>query len=204
MTHAAARDREAIMFRPQKASRESIPALAETLALSFYDDPVITWCMPNDARRRELLPDFFTAVVESYMNYDEIYDVPEGVSAAVWAPPGAEDDEQLPERIGDILQENAERAFVALAMMAEIHPTDAHHYLFVVGTRPGWQGRGIGSAVMSPVLETCDHDVVPAYLEATSERNKALYLRNGFVVTSELKLPDGPPMWPMWRTPRAV
>src|SRR4051812_42968284 len=169
MTHTTASDQDAITLRPRKASREGIPTLAETLALSFYDDPVFTWCIPNDVRRRELLPDFFTAVVESYMKYDEIYDVPAGVSAAVWASPGAEDDEQLPERIGEILQENAERAFVALGLMAEIHPTDAHHYLFVVGTRPGWQGRGIGSAVMSPVLETCDHDVVPAYLEATSE-----------------------------------
>jgi hypothetical protein len=57
---------------------------------------------------------------------------------------------------------------------------------------------------MSPVLEICDHDRVPAYLEATSERNKALYLRHGFEVMSELKLPDGPPMWPMWRAPRTV
>jgi GNAT superfamily N-acetyltransferase len=204
MTHATASDQDAITLRPRKAGRESIPIVAETLALSFYDDPVIMWCVPNDIRRRELLPAFFTAVVESYMNYDEIYDVPAGVSAAVWATPGAQDDEQLPDRIGEILREDAERAFVALALMAEIHPTDAHHYLFVVGTRPGWQGRGIGSAVMSPVLEKCDHDRVPAYLEATSERNKALYLRHGFEVESEINLPDGPPMWRMWRTPRAV
>jgi hypothetical protein len=127
MTHTAASDQDAITLRPRKAGRECIPTLTETLALSFYDDPVITWCIPNDMRRRELLPGFFLAVVESYMNYDEIYDVPAGVSAAVWAPPGAEDDEKLPERIGEILQEDADRAFVALALMAEIHPTDAHH-----------------------------------------------------------------------------
>ena len=202
MTDIAATNRDAIPLRPQKASRERLPIVVETLAQSFYDDPVVTWCVPDDERRRELLPGFFTAIVESYINYDEIYDVPAGVSAAVWAPPGAEDDVQLPDRIGEILQENADRAFVALSMMAEVHPTDAHHYLFFVGTRPGWQGRGIGSAVMSPVLETCDRDGIPAYLEATSEGNKALYLRHGFEVMSELNLPEGPPMWPMWRTPR--
>ena len=43
---------------------------------------------------------------------------------------------------------------------------------------------------------------MPAYLEATSERNKQLYLRHGFEVTGEIKLPDGPRMWPMWRTPK--
>jgi hypothetical protein len=55
--------------------------------------------------------------------------------------------------------------------------------------------------VMAPVLEACDRNRVPAYLEATSERNKQLYLRHGFDVTDEIPLPDGPMMWPMWRSP---
>ena len=186
----------------QKAPRPLTPAQAETLALAFYDDPVFMWCCPDGVRRRQLLPDFFTAVVDSYLAHDEIYDVPAGVAAAVWAPPGSEDDEQLPERIGEILQENAERISVVLSLIAEVHPNAPHHYLFFVGTRPGWQGRGIGSAVMSPVLEMCDRDEVPAYLEASSEGCKALYLRHGFEVTGEMNLPGGPPMWPMWRTPR--
>ena len=32
---------------------------------------------------------------------------------------------------------------------------------------------------MAPVLDRCDRERIPAYLEATSERNKALYLRHG-------------------------
>jgi hypothetical protein len=36
---------------------------------------------------------------------------------------------------------------------------------------------------MAAVLQMCDRDRVPAYLEATSERNKQLYLRHGLEVT---------------------
>ena len=54
---------------------------------------------------------------------------------------------------------------------------------------------------MRAVLDTCDRDAMPAYLEATSEGNRRLYLRHGFEVTGEIQLPDGPNMWPMWRTP---
>ncbi|MDP9345553.1 MAG: GNAT family N-acetyltransferase, partial [Actinomycetota bacterium] len=44
---------------------------------------------------------------------------------------------------------------------------------------------------------------LPAYLEASSPRNRALYERHGFSVTEELKLPrNGPPLWLMWRDPR--
>ena len=56
--------------------------------------------------------------------------------------------------------------------------------------------------MMRPVLEMCDRDAMPAYLEATSERNKHLYLRHGFEVTGEINVPGGPSMWPMWREPK--
>ena len=191
-----------VALRPRKATQESLPTLSETLALAFYDDPVLMWCIADDSRRREILPGFFGTVADSYSSYDEIWDVDEGVSAAVWAPPGAEDDEQLEERIGEISAENADRVFEVLGLMEEKHPVEPHYYLFVLGTRPEWQGRGVGSALMRPVLETCDRDGVPAYLEATSERNKQLYLRHGFEVTDEIRLPDGPTLWPMWRAPR--
>src|SRR4051812_20292321 len=97
-----------VALRPRKATQESLPTLSETLALAFYDDPVVTWWIADGSRRREILPRFFGAVADSYSSYDEIWDVDEGVSAAVWAPPGAEDDEQLGDRIGEISAEYAD------------------------------------------------------------------------------------------------
>jgi hypothetical protein len=54
---------------------------------------------------------------------------------------------------------------------------------------------------MAPVLHTCDRNRTPAYLEATSERNVPLYLRQGFEITAEIQPPGGPKMWTMWRAP---
>ena len=187
---------------PRKATAEDLPALSETLALAFYDDPVMMFCIPEGSRRREILPGVFGAITRSYSAYDEIYGLDDGRSAAVWAPPGAEDDEELPGAFEEILGEDAERAFLVMGLMEEKHPTDPHYYLFLLGTRPELQGRGLGSAVMRPGLDASDRDGIPAYLEATSERNKQLYLRNGFEVTDEILVPDGPTLWCMWRTPR--
>jgi GNAT superfamily N-acetyltransferase len=103
--------------------------------------------------------------------------------------------------LGEAVEEYEERLSEILGLMAEKHPTEPHYYLFLLGTRLEWQGRGLGSSLMAPVLEACDRNRVPAYLEATSERNKQLYLRHGFEVTDEIPLPDGPMMWPMWRSP---
>ena len=54
---------------------------------------------------------------------------------------------------------------------------------------------------MAPVLERADRAGHPAYLEATSARNKALYERHGFHAAAPFAVAGGPPMWPMWRDP---
>ena len=54
------------------------------------------------------------------------------------------------------------------------------------------------------MLERCDAEGLPAYLESSKERNVPFYRRHGFEVREEIHFgPGGPPMWPMWRAPRA-
>jgi GNAT superfamily N-acetyltransferase len=188
--------------RVRKATRADLAHVTDTLALAFYDDPVLMWIVDDGPRREQLLPRFFGAIAGSYLAYDETYAGDEDVSAAVWAPPGAEDDADLPAALGESVEEYAPRLSVVLGLMEATHPLEPLYYLFLLGTRPGWQGRGLGSALMAPVLETCDRDGMPAYLEATSRRNKHFYLRYGYEVTDEIHLPGGPTMWCMWRSPR--
>jgi GNAT superfamily N-acetyltransferase len=90
-----------------------------------------------------------------------------------------------------------------LGLMEPVHPTTPHFYLNFVGTRPDRQGKGIGSVLLNAVLDRCDDEHVPAYLEASAERNRRLYERLGFEAQSRIDLPDGPSMWGMWREPRA-
>ena len=71
-----------------------------------------------------------------------------------------------------------------------------------MGVDPQWQGRGLGSKLMRPALETLDAQGMPAYLEASTPRSRALYERHGFTVTGEFNLPSGgPTLWQMWREP---
>jgi GNAT superfamily N-acetyltransferase len=95
------------------------------------------------------------------------------------------------------------RALQALTLLQEHHPTVAHWYLYALATTPQRQSTGIGSAMMRPVLQTCDEQGIPAYLEASTERNRALYLRHGFVPTEPVQLPrGGSVLYPMWREPQ--
>ena len=96
------------------------------------------------------------------------------------------------------------RALRTLSHVESHHPKEPHWYLGVLGTRRAAQGKGLGSAVLGPVLERCDTEGIPAYLESSKYSNLAFYRRHGFAVTGEIALPfGGPSVWPMWRDPQA-
>src|SRR5271166_2088182 len=85
------------------------------------------------------------------------------------------------------------RAARLLAAIEWRHPREPHYYFANIGVVPEMQGRGIGSALMRPTLERCDARGLAAYLEASSERNAALYERLGFRLIRELRIGGSPP-----------
>ena len=89
-----------------------------------------------------------------------------------------------------------------LALMESKHPHEPHWYLATLGTAVEQQGKGVGSALMRPVLDHCDAEGIPCYLESSKERNVPFYRRHGFEVVEEVPLSgDGPMLWTMWREP---
>jgi GNAT superfamily N-acetyltransferase len=85
--------------------------------------------------------------------------------------------------------------------MEASHPAFAHWYLSLIGVDPAAQGRGLGSALMHHVLAEVDSVGVPAYLEATSPRNRTLYERHRFESIGVIQHGGSPPMWPKIRYP---
>lgn len=206
MSASTSTDRSSILVR--KATEEDLPDLAGTLAEAFFGDPVIRWWIPDVVRRRQILPAFFQVLTEATLHGDELYLTDDAAGGAVWLPPGAhpgaDDPAGLDSKFEQATEEYAGPLFDMLALMDEKHPSESHHYLFMLGTKPAWQSQGIGSALMRIVLERSDREGTAAYLEATSDRSRSLYLRHGFEVTGEIHLRDAPPLWPMWRAPRPV
>jgi GNAT superfamily N-acetyltransferase len=86
--------------------------------------------------------------------------------------------------------------------LARLHPREPHWYLFAVGVVPEATGRGRGTTLLEPVLERCDAEHLPAYLEASSEDNARLYARLGFERRGEVEVLEGVRLRPMWREPR--
>lgn len=191
------------------ADATTAPTISETLAQAFHDDPVFAWIVPDPARRRAHFPAVFAAFVDAYLPYHATYVVGEGVGAALWAPAGTDPlagdaGEAFGERLATALGDDVERGLELGARFAEHRPAEPAAYLQLIGVVPAHQGRGHGRRLLDPVLQRCDTTGTPAYLEATSEANRRLYQRHGFEATAEIRLPQGPAVWPMWREPQTM
>lgn len=190
----------------RRATEADLPALGRMLARAFHDDPVAAWACPYEAERPRMLERFHTARLRQLLPHGEVWTTPGCESAALWAPPGAwkttlrEDLQLTRSMLRPRLLPRASLIGRGLFAIERKHPhSPPHWYLAVLGTDPAAQGRGLGTAVLTPILEQCDGDGVDAYLESSKERNLDYYARFGFRTTATLSLPRGPEVWPMWR-----
>jgi GNAT superfamily N-acetyltransferase len=190
-----------------------VPALSRALAEAFADDPMITWVVGIDDREARVAAadtGFFAPSTSGGLKCGHAYTVgPVGGSlagGALWTPPdvelfGEQEINQLTEGLMSVAGEAALGRLMALGeLVGRHHPTEPHFYLFLLGAVE--KGTGVGSAVLQPVLERCDADGLPAYLESSSARNLSFYARHGFEVTWEEAVEGGGPMMRgMWRHP---
>jgi GNAT superfamily N-acetyltransferase len=153
-----------------------------TITMAFSDDPVARWFLPDAHRYLTYWPRVLKAFGGAAFANGTADSIDDCGGVALWLPPGAELDE---ETLGALAAEavpasDQEEVFDFMGQLDNFHPTEPHWFLPFIGVDVTKQGRGYGSALLRHALERCDRDQLPAYLDATSPRNKPLYERHGF------------------------
>jgi GNAT superfamily N-acetyltransferase len=194
------------------AQKSDVPALSRTLGRAFYEDPIMRWMLPDDAQRAKGLPRMFSVMTRRHFLAGGGVEVAtNGVdigASTLWDPPGQWKQSRREELLmmpAFILafRSRVQAAQELVEVMKAEHPEEPHWYLAVIGSDPTVRGTGFGQALMRSRLDRCDAEHAPAYLESTKKETVPYYMRFGFEVTGEIKLPNGgPSMWPMWRAPR--
>jgi ribosomal protein S18 acetylase RimI-like enzyme len=180
--------------------------MAAVLARAFYDDPVSAYIFPAERRRVAGLERFFKIHIRFFIDHGEPYTTDPVRGSALWLPPvrprtsTADLLRQLP--MVPMLGRRLSPTLRLLRLLEMNRPQLPHYYLATLGTDPPCQRKGIGSALLEPVLSRCDEQRIPSYLETSTAENVVFYRRHGFEVTKELDAPDGGPrLWLMWREP---
>ncbi len=192
------------MHEVRLANDADAPEVGRVFAAGFREDPVMCWVFSEPDRTRKITNLFTFLAHESLVPLGATWVLPG--SAAGWQPPGER--EPSPER--------AERFEAAMALATEAdgerlshfgaeaearRPAEPHWHLSVLASDDEARGKGQGARLLVESLRRIDADGLPAHLESTNTRNVPLYLRHGFEVVEEVRLPDGPIFTVMVRPP---
>jgi GNAT superfamily N-acetyltransferase len=197
----------AAMLDVRLATSEDIAPIARSLAKAFFDDPVLSFMTGGKDLPLEKGERFFGHMAKIQLAHHHVYVTAGCEAAAIWTPP---DKWKLPTT--EVLKATpmlvkvfgvGVRPLQVLTLVEKNHPKEPHYYLEFLGTDPAHQRKGLGAAVLEPVLAKCDEEGLGAYLESSKDTNVPYYRRFGFetrqVITHKN---NGPQMWLMWRDPR--
>ncbi|MBX3428878.1 MAG: GNAT family N-acetyltransferase [Hyphomonadaceae bacterium] len=192
---------------------DELDAAAAVLSDAFVHEAGLNYWLRQDASKERSRRKFFDAVLRDMLHPKREVHVAEtdGVTqgAAIWLGPGLKAFDfpwwrelfYTPLFLSIAGVAGLERARELGARLTSCHPAVPHAHLQFLGVSSAAQGHGIGSAILKQTLAPLDASGTVGYLEASTERNVALYARHGFEVTNEFDLP-GLHFWCMTRMPR--
>lgn len=196
------------------AESQIVPA-GRLLIKAFFDDPFFTYVFPDPNEHMEALDFYFQASIRAGRLFEAVYitsGAPQGV--AVWgAPSQAFTPEQaaqvglnrFPAFFGEAAYQRYQNMCIDLLALRNRDMPSPHWYLSILGVDPLHQGKGIGRALMQPVLDQADATGIPCYLETFKDNNLAFYRRCGFMpVVAGVEPESRLPFWTLRRDPQAV
>ena len=192
-----------------RADQADTGILTQVIADAFLDLAPSQWLIADRAARQAIFPGFFGMYVVHAMTRGIVYTTPDRTAAALWTP-GTGPDEPSQEYDGQLAEITGPWAgrFVTFDQELAAHHLSgiAHHHLAILAVHPDWQGQRIGTALLDAHHATLDQEGLTAYLEASDQRTRSLYLRHGYrdYGSHPIQLPEGPRMYPMTRAPGAA
>ncbi len=193
----------------RKATYDDALRLTPNLVRAFEGDPAANWIIRQDKKRADAFNIWFRLwLCKISLPHDEVYVADDCIGGALWHPPGTLDIGfverfmLLPDIIRAISIRGIRRFVAFMTALEKVHPKEKHFYLQILGVNPDHQGKGVGSALLKPVLHICDREGCGAYLETSKEKNLVFYGRHGFVANNQVDPGPGAPLiWTMWRDP---
>lgn len=192
-----------------------IQRAGEVMARAFYNDPLAVYMFPDPEQRARLLPLHFTPFIHYVHLFGEVLATGGDLQGvAVWLPPGElhlrpEGVKQTGlDKAADLIGEAALQRYLTMETHIEqYHQTEVaarHWFLPLLAVDTPLQGKGVGGALLKPILNRADAEGLPAYLWTVQPKNPPFYRRHGFVVATEGVEPkSGIRFWTMRRDPQA-
>ncbi|WP_422738112.1 GNAT family N-acetyltransferase [Micromonospora sp. WMMD729] len=107
--------------------------------------------------------------------------------------------DRSPEAAAD---DHAERFEILDGLLSARRSTEPHYHLAFLAVAPAAQRQGTGAPMLAHHRDRLDRVDLPSWTEATGDP-QGIYTRYGYTPQQAIRLPDGPAVTPMRRTPTA-
>lgn len=188
--------------------------MAQVLAQSFSDDPLVAYILPNRKTRVQTVAKFFRAMGRINIRSGSAFgagDPLEGV--AVWNFPDKPEASASPKDLLSFLPvlfssyvigaRRARPIFHQIDLNHKKHAPEPHFYLDNLGVLASARGKGLSSTLIRPFLQMADEQKVIAYTDTVTEANVPLYEHFGFECVERNPVEaTGVTVYALKRTPR--
>jgi GNAT superfamily N-acetyltransferase len=193
---------------------DQIPQAAAVLTRAFQDSPVQHYVFPDPQERMQLMPALFRSGIRFGQLAGEVWTtIGEVLGVAVWLPLGQgamapvqweqAGTNDLPSLIGIDAFGRFTQYLAYLQTFHERAVSTPHWYLSILGIDPPYQGKGIGSSLLRPMLAHADNNGLPCYLETVQPKTVPFYRKHGFeLVVEDIEPSSGVRFWTLRRDPR--
>lgn len=181
--------------------------IVATLVEAFVGDPFFRALWPQDAAYRQAARSWFEADVRQLARRGTFWTTGDGRGVACGIAPrvgvaGPGEYDELQDLVDRTAGGIGARAMAVLEAADALAPDRPHWTCIYVAVQPAAQGRGIGRALVGPMLAAADRAGHPVQLASTNPRNLTFYDRLGFQTLGIVRPePELPPVWSLWREP---
>ncbi|MGW5052601.1 hypothetical protein [Actinokineospora sp. NPDC004072] len=185
------------------ATPADIPALSALLGTALHDNPLSAHYQPDPEQRRTALPAHFTTLLTTWLHADptmvRAWTTQDRDALTVWTH---QNHTEPATDLTDLLGPRSAELFTEAISIADAHePSEPHHTFQLAATTPHRRRQGLATTVVTPGLQWCDADHMPAYCWTAHEPVVAWLSTHDFHVIWNAPLPSGPTLWGAWRDP---
>jgi len=168
-----------------------LEAMAQVLAHSFAEDPLVSFILPNARTRVKTVAKFFRAMGRLNIRAGSAFGISEPLAGvAVWSFPNKSSASATPKDLPAFLPvlfsaysigaRKARGIFQQIEANHKKYASEPHFYLDNLGVLASARGQGLSSQLIRPFLQMADEQKVIAYTDTVTETNVPLYQHFGF------------------------
>ncbi len=193
-----------------KAEMSDLSQLVEVMIEAFWDDPEMNFLCRGDRKKREAFFLSFRNIFLKSMFHSQVFTTEDKKAVACWVPPLQKQKStwrsqtHLRDMLKSVEKTTIQKNILRLKYLLRRNIPSDRYYLSTLAVSPSSQGKGMGSKILEPMLNFCDQENIPAYLNTSKEINLKFYKKHSFEVVKEYRVNKDLNIWFMERPPTST